>query len=214
MDTNIPSCLMLAAELSTPVSLSSIFDPGDLKDTGIEFFSHITILFSHTYLDKDNILNDIRSIQELRDREFSIEQYLSSQRELNPKPVFDLFDLSSFSNDSDYVVLRLKEDNGLYDILNIINSSLSKKYDIQSDFGTHKPHLSLAELQPGISGKYLESKTLHDVLRDSVVKFEDLVFSYDFGESGFKQYDLTQFNNVDRYFRIAREKRIAKELEE
>ena len=38
------SCLMLAVNLDTPVSLGCIFDEEDLKDTGIELDSHITLL--------------------------------------------------------------------------------------------------------------------------------------------------------------------------
>ena len=43
MDT---SCLMLACNLLTPISLGSIFLDDDLQDTGIELDSHITILYA------------------------------------------------------------------------------------------------------------------------------------------------------------------------
>ena len=38
----INSCLMLAMNLSTPVSLGCVFKEEDLKDTGVELDSHIT----------------------------------------------------------------------------------------------------------------------------------------------------------------------------
>ena len=42
MDKEINSCLMLAMNLSTPVSLGCVFKESDLKDTGVELDSHIT----------------------------------------------------------------------------------------------------------------------------------------------------------------------------
>ena len=207
-----PSCIMLAVNLISPVSLSSVFDSGDLKDSGFEFDSHITILYSHDYLDKDYVMSDIQDIQELKDREFNINTFLESQRKSDPKPVTDLFGLSNFSNDSDYIILRLKPGSGIYDVLSIINSALSKKYGVESDFGTYKPHLTLAELKKGTSEKYLNSETLKAILRDSLVKFEDIIFSYDLDDKNYKVYDLTQFQSVPRYFRIYNEKELYKEL--
>ena len=44
------SCLMLAASLNTPVSLGAIFEANDLKDTGIEYDSHITVLYAREFV--------------------------------------------------------------------------------------------------------------------------------------------------------------------
>ena len=43
---NMNSCVMLAANLSTPVLLNCVFDSGDLKDTGIQYDSHVTLLYA------------------------------------------------------------------------------------------------------------------------------------------------------------------------
>ena len=99
MDT---SCLMLACNLLTPISLGSIFLDDDLKDTGIELDSHITILYApKRMIDKAEILKKIGP------RYISYIQGLVKE-DYYPA-VFDLFELSSFSNESDYVVLRLKD---------------------------------------------------------------------------------------------------------
>ena len=53
------SCLMLAASLNTPVSLGAIFEANDLKDTGIEYDSHITVLYARKDLSRQTLLSDI-----------------------------------------------------------------------------------------------------------------------------------------------------------
>lgn len=193
MDT---SCLMLVCNLLTPISLGSIFLDDDLQDTGIELDSHITILYAPGKLiDKAEILKKIGS------RHISYIQELI--REDCYSAVFDLFELSSFSNESDYVVLRLKDTTELYQKLKWLNSELSKEYQVKSEFGTYKPHLTLAELKPGKAAKYLESDLLKRVLRDSAIQPEDYVISYSFRDSkDFIQHDLTQNKTVDRIFRI------------
>ena len=42
----VNSCLMLSLSLWTGVDLSAVFKDEDLKDTGIERDSHITVFFS------------------------------------------------------------------------------------------------------------------------------------------------------------------------
>jgi len=195
MDT---SCLMLACNLLTPISLGSIFLDDDLKDTGIEIDSHITILYAQEKLiDKSEILEKIgpRYISYL---------YKLVKEDYYPA-VFDLFELSSFSNESDYVVLRLKDSTELYQKLKWLNSELSKIYNVKSEFGSYKPHLTLAELKPGKAGNYLKSDLLQRVLRDSAFQPEDFIISY--GDSKNKemkyiQHDLTHNKSVDRIFRI------------
>lgn len=218
LNKNTPSCLMLAANLITPVSLASIFETEDLKDSGIEFDSHLTILFSHNLLDKNIILRDINTVISASPISkniiggFDILKFLKGQKNLEAKPVLDLFDLGNFENESGYVVLRLKENTGLFEILNTINSGLSELYGVTSDFGDYKPHLTLAEVQAGLSQKYMENEILQLILQKSKIKLEDFIFSYDLGEKDYKVYDLTNFNSVDRFFRIENLKKEAAEF--
>lgn len=193
MDT---SCLMLACNLLTPISLGSIFLDDDLKDTGIEIDSHITILYAQEKLiDKSEILEKIGSRYILYLRKLIKEDYYPA--------VFDLFELSSFSNESDYVVLRLKDSTELYQKLKWLNSELSRIYNVKSEFGSYKPHLTLAELKPGKANEYLKSDLLHKVLRNSAFQPEDFIISYSYGDNKeYIQHDLTHNKSVDRIFRI------------
>ena len=202
METNneLNSCLMLAVNLMTPVDLAYIFDAPDLKDTGIELDSHITILYAQSKeLPRQNILQDIKDI--LGDYDDFIDVYCKNTVF---HKVLDIFDLGSFENDSDYVVLKLKKNFDLFGKLSLINKGLRIQYDVSSDFDSYTPHVSLAELEPGMAKKYLESENLKTVLENSYINFEDIILSY--GSSNEKedrkQYYLTNFKAIDRYFRI------------
>lgn len=216
-NSNTPSCLMLAADLITPVLLKSIFETEDLKEDGFVTDSHITLLYSHSFLDKSTILPDIikvvgeSSISKNIVGGFNILDFLKHQNIAEPRPVFDLFELGNFENESGYVVLKLKKDTGLFEILNTINSGLSKLYNVKSDFGEFTPHLSIAEVNKGMSEKYLTNESLILSLENSKVKMEDFIFSYTREDGKYDRFDLTQHNSVDRYFR---EKNLKKESEE
>ena len=187
---------MLACNLLTPISLGSIFLDDDLKDTGIEVDSHITILYA-----QGKLIDRAEIIKQIGPRYISYVQGLV-KKDYYPA-VFDLFELSSFSNESDYVILRLKDSTELYQKLKWLNSELSKNYNVKSEFGVYNPHLTLAELKPGKAGKYLKSDTLQKVLTDSAVQPEDFIISYSHGkDKDFIQYDLTHNKSVDRIFRI------------
>ena len=198
---DLNSCLMLAVNLDCPISLKALFDEADLKDTGVELDSHITLIYAQgKELDRKVLMSDIEKI-------LGVEDYDSLMAKIsNPKviPVLDVFDLGSFENDSDYVILKLKKDSVLFPYLYKINSGLREKYSISSDFSDYTPHVSLAELQPGKAKEYLESEVLMAVLKDSVISLEDIFVSY--GASNEpedrKQYFLTGFHSVDRYFRL------------
>lgn len=195
------SCLMLAANLDCPISLKAIFDEGDLKDTGVELDSHITLLYAAgKQLDRREIMKDIPLILGEEDWE----ELCLKMKESKEVPVLDVFDLGSFENDSDYIVLKLKKECSIYPWLAQINKSLRAKYDVASDFADYTPHLSLAELQPGCALKYLESETLKLVLKDTVVSLEDIMISYGTANEveDRKQYFLTSYHSVDRYFRM------------
>ena len=202
MDTkDINSCFMLAINLDCPISLKVMFDEGDLKDTGVELDSHITLLYAQgKTIERGNLLSDVRGILG-EDGYWDLMEKIRTPKEI---PVFDVFDLGSFENDSDYLVLKLKPGSSLYEPLAKINKGLRLKYDVSSEFDSYTPHLSLAELQPGTAEKYLNSNDLNHFLQDSVVSLEDFMVSYGLSNEpeDRKQYFLTGFHSVDRYFRL------------
>ena len=200
METNneINSCLMLAVNLMTPVDLAYIFDGSDLKDTGIELDSHITLLYAQgKEIPKDNIISDLKDIIDYP--EF-LDLYCKNQVSYR---ALDIFDLSSFENDSDYIILKLKKNFDLYNKLCLINKGLRIQYGVSSDFDQYTPHVSLAELNPGTAEKYLNDDKLKSILEDTYINFEDIMLSYGkSNEPDRKQYFLTQFKCVDRFFRV------------
>ena len=201
MDTNLNSCLMLAVNLDCPISLKALFDEADLKDTGVELDSHITLLYAQgKEIDRKEILSDIETI--LGDEDY--DDFIARIAKAKVIPVFDVFELGCFENDSDYLILKLKKDSQIYSWLSQINRALRIRYDVSSDFADYTPHLSLAELQPGTVGKYLESEEIKNVLNDSVVSLDDIMISYGLSNEpeDRKQYFLTAFHSVDRYFRL------------
>jgi 2'-5' RNA ligase len=213
---NINSCIMLAANLISPVSLSCVFDSEDLKDTGVEFDSHVTLLYAKsTKLERNEImdvLNNAVAIKEVLGNS-SIEKYIKELSEKEPVPVLDLFELGSFENDSGYLVLKLKQDTPEFKIFSAINEGLSDEFGVKSDFSSYNPHLTIAELNPGLTKKYLNDYSLNSILRSSQVCFEDLILSYGMtGVSDFTVYNLTCNMGGDRFFRIRELRREAAEL--
>ena len=211
-NNSMNSCLMLAMGLYTPVELGSIFDSADYKGTGLELDSHITLLYAQgKILPRKMIKEDINTILG-EDGWESLTKLCSGVSRIK---VFDLFELGSFENDSDYLVLKMKKDMDPYPILKLVNTGLRKKYKVSSEFSDYSPHITLAQLNPGTVNKYLESECLKNVLRDSVVDFEDIVISFGYSgeENDRKQYFLTQYKNIDRYFRLKNLRDGNKELE-
>ena len=210
-DNSINSCLMLAIGLYTPVELGSIFDSADYKGTGLELDSHITLLYAQNkILPRKMILDDVKSILGEDWREF--DNLISN---VSREKVFDSFELGSFENDSDYLVLKMKKDNFLYDKLKLVNLGLRKKHKVSVDFSDYTPHITLAELKSGTVKKYLESDCLKKVLENSLIDFEDLILSHGVSSEVFdrKQYFLTQYKSIDRYFRLKNLRDGNKELE-
>ena len=124
--------------------------------------------------------------------------------------VLDYFHLSSFENDSDYVVLKLNEDKkDLFNDLFLINKGLRIKYDVSVEFDNYSPHITLAELKPGMAKKYMDSEKLNMILEDTYLDFYDIILSY--GSSNEvkdrKQYHLTSYNSLPRYFKMFNEER-------
>lgn len=206
----INSCLMLGVNLMTPVDLSCVFDTTDLKDTGIEIDSHITLLYAQgKIIDRFSIMPDIKII--LGDEDYY--KLLNLCKKECTFKVLNFFDLSSFENDSDYIVLKLKRNTDFFSRLSNINKGLRNKYDVSSEFSNYTPHISLAELQPGTAKKYLESENLKLILKETYLDFEDVFISYGgSNEVDRKQYFLTKFKCLDRYFRLQKLKVSNEEL--
>lgn len=210
MDMDINSCLMLGINLETPVGLGCAFDSEDLKDTGIELDSHITLLYAQgVVLEKEGMFDEIKRV--LGEKVIEFMDYLRNEHDYK---LLDFFALSSFENDSDYVVLKLKpEIEELYEMLTLINKGLKIHYDIATEFKNYTPHITLAELQPGTAKKYLDSEKLQLILEDSYFDFDDLILSQGTANDveDRKQLYLTSFKAAQRYFRI---EELKKELEE
>lgn len=186
----INSCLMLMADLKLPVSLDAILEDEDLKDTGIEHESHITLFYA-----KDRIIKpeEVESTKEI----------VVGKEENEYVPVLDLFELGQFNNDSDYLVLLLKKDTELFEKLSKTHLEKVQFLNIEENFSSYNPHMTLAELNPGSAEKYMNDEILKKVLSDSMVRFEDIVLSY--GETGKTDYDkknITTTYAVDRFFRL------------
>lgn len=186
----INSCLMLMADLKLPVSLDAILEDEDLKDTGIEHESHITLFYA-----KDRIIKpeEVESTKEI----------VVGKEENEYVPVLDLFELGQFNNDSDYLVLLLKKDTELFEKLSKTHLEKVQFLNIEENFSSYNPHMTLAELNPGSAEKYMNDEILEKVLSDSMVRFEDIVLSY--GETGKTDYDkknITTTYAVDRFFRL------------
>lgn len=200
-NNSMNSCLMLAMGLYTPVELGCIFDSEDYKDTGLELDSHVTLLYAQgKLLPRKMIKEDIKTIL----GEEGWKSLNSMISEVSRIKVFDAFELGSFENDSDYLILKMKSECDIYEKLKLINLGLRKKYGVSSDFTDYTPHITLAELEPGKAKKYLNSDCLTRILNDSLIDFEDLVLSHGVSSevNDRKQYFLTQYKTVDRYFRL------------
>lgn len=208
-ENSINSCLMLAMNLSTPVSLGCVFKEEDLKDTGVELDSHITLLYAQgKRVEWKGLLGDIRELIGEEDWRWLMDMIQGDEF----YSVFDLFELGLFENDSDYVILKLRKGTALYRVLSLINKGLSIKEGVKSEFSTYIPHLSLAELEPGKGREYVTNETLHEILSDSIVGIEDLFISYGTSEGteDREQRWLTSKKCINRFFRLIN---LRKELE-
>ncbi len=205
------SCLMLSLSLWTGVDLTAVFDEEDLKDTGIELDSHITIFYDEKVIPRERMLEKIKTILG-EDNKF-----LDSFKTQDKLKVMDFFEIGKFENDSDYLVLKLQPGNDLYNNLGILNTGLVSAYDIKSTFKDYTPHMTLAELNPGKAKKYMFSPTLGLILETAEFSVDDLVLSYGDGEGNYKHFQITSENAVSRYFRqreLQRDKEYFENLEE
>lgn len=209
-NNNISSCLLWGVGLYTPVDLGSVFKPEDYCEKGLELDSHITILYSQNkILPRNTMMDDIKTI--LGEEKF--EEFMSYCKNERFRNIFNLFELSSFSNDTDYVVLKLRKNNEFFGILNLLNKGLRVKYKVSSDFDEFTPHVTLAQVRKGEARKYVDNPNLHHILDDSRIDFEDLIYSVDStGDKDWKQIFLTHNKNVDRFFRLEDLKKSNEEL--
>ena len=100
------------------------FKEEDLKDTGVELDSHITLLYAQgKRIEHVGLLSGIKEI--LGDEDWRWLEGMIRGDEFYS--VLDLFELGSFENDSDYLVLKLRKGSPLFKVLSLINKGLSIK---------------------------------------------------------------------------------------
>lgn len=195
---------MLATPFYTPVDLRCIFDGVDLTGDGVVLDSHITVVFAKEQeIPRENIIKDLITI--LGEEYDDFDNMLKNHETFS---VMDFFELDCFKNkESHYIILKMKKEGDGWDYLEKINKALSRKYDIKSDFDEYNPHITLAEVLPGKSDKYLDSAKLKLILENSKFGVEDLIVSY--GDKGnWKQYPVTNHHTLDRFFREEEAKKI------
>ena len=193
------SCVMLMTSLWTGIDFYAVFDEEDLKDTGIEYDSHITALYSaDLVIPRKEALENVKN--SLGDYWDDLEKMFKNNEKLK---VSDHFEISKFENDSDYLIFKVREDSEIHRLMSLMNTGLSRAYGIKSDFSTYTPHMTIAELEVGKASKYMFSSLLSKIYENAVFSLDDLVISYGQKEKPgeYKQYNLTSFNSVTRYFR-------------
>lgn len=195
------TCIMLTTPFYTPVDLRCIFEDVDLYGEGVVVDSHITLLYAKELeIPKEEILESIVTI--LGDDFDEFEEMLKRNEKFS---VMDLFELDRFEGkESDYVVLKMKKSGIGWSHIEIMNKALSRKYDVKSDFSEYNPHITLAQVLPGQSKKYLESEKLRLILADSKISVDDIIVSYGGpkAEDPWKQYHVTNYHALDRFFKI------------
>ena len=193
MDTT--SCIMLSCNLSTPIPFGSFFREEDLQGTGVELDSHITLLYApELFIDRHEAL------KEIGDNNISYIKSIVENETFFEVP--ELFELSSFSGESDYVILKLKERSELFAKLKWVNSKLSSKFKVVSEFEKYVPHLTLAEVKKGSANKYVNDSALKRVIKNSLFQPEDFVIGYDYTKDDYRVYSMTTNKTADRFFRV------------
>lgn len=184
------SCLMLAVNLEMPVQFDSLLNEDDLKDGEATLKDyHITLYY------KDGEFIEGKDAK----RTVLTPELASSMKESDYESVTENFDLGMFSGgDHDHLILRLKEESPWFKLVKDANKKMCSKWGDNPKFPDYKPHVTLATLNKGTASKYLMSKEIDLVLKSSVVRFEDLVISY---ERNY-QVDLTINKSVERFFRL------------
>lgn len=192
-------CILLAASLHTVVDVDCVVsedeNPELIKDP------HITLIYDNqSIIDKDNIMNDIK--EALGEIEYDV--FMTYLKDSYKFKIPSLFYLDVFSNEEhDFLVMRLKTDNELYEKLNIIYRYIMEKYGLRSEFDSYKPHVTLLKMDLGCGEKYVTNRTLNRILNDSRIGFEDIVYSVDEGDK-YEKWNVTSFHALERFFRESR----------
>lgn len=197
--TNTATFIMVAVNLETPVSLGSVITTGE-----ITYDSHITLLTAKGMSIKREEVPVKKTWLEI----------LKRDEEYEPLPVLEYFDLEIFpGKDSDWLVLKLKEDTPLHTELGRINSFLKTSLNVKEEYPVYQPHVSLAKLPKKHEPLEDLRETLDLVLKASTVTLEDLIISECDMEDykDFKKQNITSFNGVERFFR---ERDLIRESEE
>ena len=191
--------IMVAVDLETPVSLGSVIHTGE-----ITYDSHITLLAA-----KGRSI--LREEVPLKKEWLEI---LKRNEDYEPLPVEDYFDLTIFpGQDNDWLVLKLKEETQLHKVLTRINNDLREALNVEEEFSTYNPHISLAKLSKDHESIDEIKERLDPVLKTSTVTLEDYILSECDMEDykDFRKQNITPFNGVDRFFR---ERDLIRESEE
>lgn len=194
-------CLMLAASLHTAIDLDAVISQDDLIDDGVIKDSHITIVYDkESKMSKDNILSDVE--ESLGDRFPALNELLkdSYKFKVNDVMYLEVF----YTDDKDVIVLRLKDNNQLFQALSDVHYHMLNKYSITTDYPEYKPHLTLAYVAKGEADKYLTNPILMKVLDTAKVGFEDFVFSKKIEDGKYEKWNITTHHALTRYFRETR----------
>lgn len=186
--------------LYTPISLTcSIKDEDRLGSQN--FDPSILILDAgDKVLPRTTLLNDIKLI--LGTKDYEVFDNLC-KRGNDEKHVLDFFELGSISSeDSDSIVLKLKEDNIIFESINLIRKGVGVKFKINTRTEHYIPFIKLVDVNKGSSFKYTTNGSIFAILKDSKFDIEDLAVSITDIDGVEKDYYLTQYKNIDRYFRI------------
>jgi len=199
--------------LYTPISLTCSIKDEDRMGSQ-NFDPSILILDAgEKVLPRVTLLNDIKLILGTQDYETFNNL---CKRENDEKHVLDFFDLGVINNgvDSETIVLKLKTDNLIYDSVNLIRKGIGVKFNINTRSENYTPYISLVEISKGSSPKYVNNRSLLAILRDSKFDLEDLALAITDIDNVEKDYYLTQYKAVDRYFRIQNDEKDDEAAEE
>jgi len=199
--------------LYTPISLTCSIKDEDRMGSQ-NFDPSILILDAgEKVLPRVTLLNDIKLILGTQDYETFNNL---CKRENDEKHVLDFFDLGVINNgvDSETIVLKLKTDNLIYDSVNLIRKGIGVKFNINTRSENYTPYISLVEISKGSSPKYVNNGSLLAILRDSKFDLEDLALAITDIDNVEKDYYLTQYKAVDRYFRIQNDEKDDEAAEE
>ena len=185
--------------LYTPISLTCSIKDEDRMGSQ-NFDPSILILDAgEKVLPRVTLLNDIKLILGTQDYETFNNL---CKRENDEKHVLDFFDLGVINNGVDY------------DSVNLIRKGIGVKFKINTRSENYTPYISLVEVSKGSSPKYVNNGSLLAILRDSKFDLEDLALAITDIDNVEKDYYLTQYKAVDRYFRIQNDEKDDEAAEE